>query len=233
FSNIVLADEINRASPKTQSALLEAMQERRVTVFGQGFDLPSPFFVMATQNPIELEGTYPLPEAQIDRFLLKLTLETTAEPVLREIIATRHRGEPPELGQVMSAYELSEMFALVDRVHLPSAVAAYISRLVSATHRDHPLAPDAAKQFVKYGASPRAAIAIAETARAEALLAGKPNVGFEEVKRVAAPAMAHRLVLDYTAKIEGVDGPRIVADIVQTIPELERDLPEELKHDAQ
>jgi len=231
FANLVLADEINRASPKTQSALLEAMQERRVTVFGETYDLPRPFFVLATQNPIELEGTYPLPEAQVDRFLFKVYLDTTAEPVLRQIISTRHRGEPPQLGQVMSAEGLQRLFTLVDRVRLPAALTAYISRLVAATHRDHPLAPEATKQFVKYGASPRAAIAIAETARAEAIVAGKPNVGFEEVKSVAVPAMAHRLVLDYTAKLEGVDGRQVVRGLLDSVPELERDLPEGLSHE--
>ena len=230
FANLVLADEINRASPKTQSALLEAMQERRVTVFGHSYELPYPFFVLATQNPIELEGTYPLPEAQVDRFMLKLYLDATQEDVLERIIGTRHRGEPPQLGQVLDEEGLRRVFALVDRVHLPAAVGAYISRLVAATHREHALAPDAAKQFVKYGASPRAAIAIAETARAEALLRGKPNVGFEEVGRVAAPAMAHRLVLDYTAKLEGVDGRRVVADLLASVPELAKDIPDGLRH---
>ena len=229
FANLILADEINRASPKTQSALLEAMQERRVTVFGRTHDLPLPFFVLATQNPIELEGTYPLPEAQVDRFTFKVTIGTTPEPVLNRIIMTRHRGEPPAISQVMAAEDLERLFALVDRVHLPPAVAAYISRVVAATHRDHPLAPEQTKQFVKHGASPRAAIAIAETARARALLNAKPNVGFEEVKSVAVPAMAHRLVLDYTAKLEGIDARRIVQGILDGVPELERDLPEGLQ----
>ena len=232
FANLVLADEINRASPKTQAALLEAMQERRVTVFGTTHDLPYPFFVLATQNPIELEGTYPLPEAQVDRFLLKLYFDTTDEPVLREIIATRHRGEPPALSQVLDAEGLNRLFAMVDRVDLPAAVGAYIARLVAATHRGHPLAPEATEQFVKYGASPRAAIAIAETARAMAIIAGKPNVGFEEVRAVAVPAMAHRLVLDYTAKLEGIDGRAVVAQLLEHVPELEKDLPEGLHHVA-
>ena len=230
FANLVLADEINRASPKTQSALLEAMQERRVTVFGNTHELPHPFFVLATQNPIELEGTYPLPEAQVDRFTFKVYLGTTREPVLRQIITTRHRGQPPALDQVMPAEGLQRLFDVVDRVDLPAAVAGYISRIVAATHKDHPLAPDQTKQFVKYGASPRAAIAIAETARAEALLNSKPNVGFEEVKQVAVPAMAHRLVLDYTAKLEGIDARQVVESILSSVPELEKDLPEGL-HD--
>ncbi len=229
FANLILADEINRASPKTQSALLEAMQERKVTVFGNSYKLPEPFFVLATQNPIELEGTYPLPEAQVDRFTFKVYLDTTSESVMQEIITTRHRGEPPQGEQVVDHDGLQKLFQMVDRVYLPPAVANYICRLVSATHRDNPLAPEATKQFVKYGASPRAAIAIAETARAQALLNGKPNVGFEDVKVVAPTAMAHRLVLDYTAKLEGVDGRQVVAGVLESVPELEKDIPQELR----
>ena len=232
FANLILADEINRASPKTQSALLEAMQERKVTVFGNSYKLPEPFFVLATQNPIELEGTYPLPEAQIDRFTFKVYLDTTSESVMQQIITTRHHGDPPQGEQLLDHNGLQELFHMVDRVYLPPAVANYISRLVSTTHRDHPLAPEETKQFVKYGASPRAAIAIAETARAQALLNGKPNVGFEEVKAVATTAMAHRLVLDYTAKLEGVDGRRVVAGILESVAELAKDIPAELSNEA-
>src|SRR5689334_16400995 len=156
FTNLLLADEINRASPKTQAALLEAMQERRVTTFGETRPLPVPFFVLATQNPIELEGTYPLPEAQLDRFMFHVQISGVERSVLEEILVTRVHGEPPQLGSVMTAESLTEMFSLVDAVHLPRAVANYIARLVAASHPANAESPDTIKRFVKYGASPRA-----------------------------------------------------------------------------
>ena len=134
FTNLLLADEINRASPKTQAALLEAMQERRVTTFGETRTLPDPFFVLATQNPIELEGTYPLPEAQLDRFLFKIEVPSVAEGTLARILLERRRGAPPPLQPVLSAEDLAALFAAVDRVFLPEAVAGYVARLVSSTH---------------------------------------------------------------------------------------------------
>src|SRR5262245_59190822 len=135
FTNLLLADEINRASPKTQAALLEAMQERRVTTFGETRPLPSPFFVLATQNPIELEGTYPLPEAQLDRFMFKVDVAGVESAVLEEILVTRVHGEPPPLEPVLTAADLADLFSLVDAVHMPRAVANYIARLVAASHR--------------------------------------------------------------------------------------------------
>src|SRR3954464_14423985 len=149
FASIVLADEINRSSPKTQSALLEAMQERSVTVLGQTRSLPDPFFVLATQNPIELEGTYPLPEAQLDRFMFKVEIAGVDRAVLEEILATRVRGEPPALEPVLSAAELSDLFVLADAVHLPRGVASYIARLVAASHPSAADAPEAVRTFVK------------------------------------------------------------------------------------
>src|SRR5690606_3525679 len=138
FAHCVLADEINRASPKTQSALLEAMQEHRVTVLGVSHPLPEPFFVLATQNPIELEGTYPLPEAQLDRFLLKVEVPSVGEDVLARILRERRRGTPPAVERALSETELHELFARVDAVFLPDAVARYAARLVAATHRERP-----------------------------------------------------------------------------------------------
>jgi len=229
FTNLLLADEINRASPKTQSALLEAMQERRVTTFGETRPLPAPFFVLATQNPIELEGTYPLPEAQLDRFMFKVDIAGVERSVLEEILLTRVHGEPPPLTPVLSASELNELFGLVDAVHLPRGVANYIARLVAASHPGSSDAPESVKTFVKYGASPRAAISIGVASRSLALLGGKPNVGFDEVRRVAAPAMAHRLVLDYAARLEGWDGRRVVAALLEAVPEVERGLPRTLE----
>jgi MoxR-like ATPase len=222
FANVVLADEINRASPKTQSALLEAMQERRVTVLGTTHPLPDPFFVLATQNPIELEGTYPLPEAQLDRFLFKVHVRPVGAATLTRLLTTRQRGEPPELKPVANRAGLMELFALVDRVHLPEPVAGFIGRLVAASDPRGPLAPEAVKRFVRWGASPRAAISIAGAGRALALLKGKPNVGFDEVVAVAPDALNHRLVLAHEAALEGLSGVEIAAKIIASVPELER-----------
>ena len=147
FTNLLLADEINRASPKTQSALLEAMQEQRVTTFGETRPLPSPFFVLATQNPIELEGTYPLPEAQLDRFMFKVDIAGVDQAVLEEILTTRVHGQAPPLEPVLTARELADLFEIVDQVHLPRSVANYIARLVASTHPSSPDAPDAVKAF--------------------------------------------------------------------------------------
>jgi MoxR-like ATPase len=229
FTNLLLADEINRASPKTQAALLEAMQERRVTTFGETRPLPMPFFVLATQNPIELEGTYPLPEAQLDRFMFKVEIAGVDRAVLEEILITRVHGEPPTLEPVLAASDLDDLFSLVDAVHMPRAVAGYIARLVVASHPASAGAPEAVRTFVKYGSSPRAAISIGAASRALALMRGKPNVGFDEVRRVAAPAMAHRLVLDYAGRLEGWDGRRVVAALLEAIPEVERGLPSTLE----
>jgi len=228
FANLMLADEINRATPKTQAALLEAMQERWVTVLGESHPLPSPFFVLATQNPIELEGTYPLPEAQIDRFTFKVLVDGVDSETLAEIITTRQHGQTPELDVVCSAEELSELFEMVDRVHLPRAVAGYIARLVGATHPADPGSPEPVQQFVRYGASPRAAIALASTSRAAALLAGKPNVGFDEVRTVAASVLGHRLILDYSARLEGWTTGQVVDVLIESVPEMANELPEDL-----
>jgi MoxR-like ATPase len=229
FTNLLLADEINRASPKTQAALLEAMQERRVTTFGETRPLPLPFFVLATQNPIELEGTYPLPEAQLDRFMFKVDVAGVDRSVLEEILVTRVHGEPPTLDPVLTPDDLHGLFSLVDAVHMPRAVASYIARLVAASHPTSGDAPEAVRTFVKYGSSPRAAISIGAASRALALLRGKPNVGFDEVRRVAPPAMAHRLVLDYAGRLEGWDGRRVVAALLEAVPEVERGLPSTLQ----
>ena len=229
FANLVLADEINRASPKTQSALLEAMQERRVTVLGETHPLPFPFFVLATQNPIELEGTYPLPEAQLDRFTFKILVRGVSTDTLERIITSRQHGIPPVLQQTLSATDLTRLFELTDQIHLPTAVASYIARLVDATHPESTGAPSEIRKYVKYGASPRAAISMAATARAAALLAGKPNAGFEDVRRVAASVLGHRLILDYAARLDGWDPLRIVTRLLEAVPEVSREFPEDLK----
>jgi MoxR-like ATPase len=229
FANLLLADEINRASPKTQSALLEAMQERAVTLLGTTRPLPSPFFVLASQNPIELEGTYPLPEAQLDRFLFKLVVSTVEIDVLDRIISTRRHGEPPAPTWSMTGDELREVFAVVDRIYLPRPVSRYIARLVAATHARATEAPQSVRGYVAHGASPRAAIAIAEAARSRALLAGRPTVGFEDVKAVAAPVLNHRLILNYKARLDQVDTFAVIRDLLAGIEETGLNLPADMK----
>jgi MoxR-like ATPase len=222
FASIVLADEINRSSPKTQSALLEAMQERSVTVLGTTHPLPSPFFVLATQNPIELEGTYPLPEAQLDRFMFRVLVPPVGARTMASILTQRVRGQPPPLEAVLDHARLQALFELVDRVHLPVPVAEYIGRLVEATHPQAATASERVRRFVRYGASPRAALALAAASRAWALSKGKPNVGFDEVREMAAAVFNHRLVLSYEAALEKVSGEALVADLLAAVPEVAR-----------
>jgi MoxR-like ATPase len=225
FTQLLLADEINRASPKTQSALLEAMQERAVTLLGTTRPLPEPFFVLASQNPIELEGTYPLPEAQLDRFLFKLVVENVDAEVLDRIITTRRRGEPPPPTWTMTADQLQQVFGVMDRIFLPRPVARYISRLVAATHAGATEATEQVNTYVTYGASPRAAIALAEAGRAFALLAGRPTVGFEDVKAVAGPVLNHRLILNYKARLDQVDAFKVVQGLLGALDEAGLNLP--------
>ena len=230
FGNVVLADEINRASPKTQAALLEAMAERRVTVLGDSRPLPDPFYVLATQNPIELEGTYPLPEAQLDRFLFKLDVGGADRATVETIIRDRRRGRPPELSPVLDRDGLGRLFDVVDRVFLPKAVAAWIARLIEASHPGASSAPEPVKRYVKHGASPRAAIAIAESARGHALLQGRPNVGFDDVRAVAVAAVHHRLVLDYQARLDGITGAEVTGALLDAVSEVGDEFPEEARH---
>jgi len=225
FANILLADEINRASPKTQSALLESMQEGTVTVIGQVFHLPKPFFVLATQNPIDLEGTYSLPEAQLDRFMMKLHVGRTGPDVLAAILRDRQRGRPPELEPVVDGPGLQELMALAGEVYLADPVAQYIARMVDATHPDSPLAPETVKRHVKFGASPRAAIALSLAGRALALIEGRVTVGFDTVRSLAFDVLNHRVLLDYTARIEGITVERVIADVLDSVRELGRTMP--------
>ncbi len=229
FTNLLLADEINRASPKTQSALLEAMQERAVTLLGTTRPLPEPFFVLASQNPIELEGTYPLPEAQLDRFLFKLVVSTVEVDVLDRIISTRRHGAPPPPTWTMHGDELRQLFTIVDRIYLPRPVSRYVARLVAATHAGAAEAPPTVRSYVAHGASPRAAIAIAEAARACALLAGRPTVGFEDVKAVAAPVLNHRLILNYKARLDQVDTFAVIRELLAALEETGLNLPADMK----
>ena len=221
FANVVLADEINRTPPKTQSALLEAMQEHRVTVSGKTYVLEEPFFVFATQYPIELEGTYPLPEAQLDRFMFNIVIDYLPEEeeidVVRKTTAIQDVSFTPALTPVLGGAALAGLFALVDAVYLPEAVASYVARLVAASHPDAPSCPEHARRLIRYGGSPRAAIAMAEAGRAAALLAGRPNVDFADIERVARPALAHRLVLDHAARLEGLTARDVVALLLEAV----------------
>jgi MoxR-like ATPase len=214
FTNIVLADEINRASPKTQSALLEAMQERRVTVLGKTHDLPKPFFVLATQNPIELEGTYPLPEAQLDRFLFKLEVTRNDVATLQRIVSHRELGTDPQVDPVMSEETLGTLLELVRRIYLPDVVANYIARIVDASHPGQ----SAASRGIRYGASPRAALALASGAKARALMQERTNASFEDVKAIAPAVLRHRIVLDYNARVEGHTTNDIVRALLEEVP---------------
>jgi MoxR-like ATPase len=214
FGQLVLADEINRASPKTQSALLEAMQEHRVTSLGERHALPEPFFVMATQNPIELEGTYPLPEAQLDRFLFKLNITAGGPEVLQRIVEERRLGEEAHGTPVLQAGALLEIMRLIRRIHLPTVVSNYIARLVHASHKEQ----SKAAESIKYGASPRAAIGLAAAGRARALMLGRENVSYEDIKAVTVPVLQHRLVLEYHAKLEGFTGSTVAAALLEEVP---------------
>ncbi len=214
FTNIMLADEINRASPKTQSALLEAMQERKVTVLGTTHDLPQPFFVLATQNPIELEGTYPLPEAQLDRFLFKLEVTRNSVETLEKIVNSRELGTEPYVESIMDAGTLEGLLRLVRKIYLPDVVANYIARLVDATH---PGQSESAAN-IKYGASPRAALSLASAAKARALIHERPHASFDDVCYVAPAVLRHRILLDYNARVEGITTNDVIEKLIKEVP---------------
>ncbi len=213
FTQVLLADEINRATPKTQSALLEAMQEGAVTTGGARRALPSPFVLLATQNPIEMEGTYPLPEAQLDRFLFLTRLRSPAVPEIVEVLRRTTGAEEPVPLAVLDAAAVLEARALVRTVELPPPVAEAAARLVRATHPDDPSAPEAVRRFVRYGASPRAAQALVLAARVAALDDGRAHVAFDDLRRYAAPALRHRLLLNFEGEAEGLDRDALVGDL--------------------
>ena len=219
FSQIVLADEINRATPKTQSALLEAMQERQVTAGGEVRLLEPPFFVMATQNPIEQEGTYPLPEAQLDRFFFKLTVEYSGREEMHEIINRTTAGIDAKVMPVLDGAKIIAHQALARRVAVARHVQDYAVRCVLATHPKSPYTvPDAAK-YLRYGASPRAAQAIILASKVRALLDGRFSVSFKDIKEVVAPAMRHRVILNFEAEAEGTTADQILERVIDQTPE--------------
>ncbi len=219
FASLVLADEVNRATPKTQSALLEAMQERAVTVAGETRPLPRPFLVMATQNPIEMEGTYPLPEAQLDRFLLKVLVPFPPAADLVSVVERTTGDRHVEVESVADEVTLSAMVDLTRQVPAASHVVQHAVDLVVATHPDQAEAPAAVRQYVRFGASPRGAQALVLAAKATALLDGRPNASTLDVRSVAAAALRHRLVLGYEAAADGVAADEVVDEILKAVPD--------------
>jgi MoxR-like ATPase len=218
FANLVLADEVNRATPKTQSALLEAMQEHRVTVSNTTYDLPSPFFVLATQNPIEMEGTYPLPEAQIDRFLFKLNVAFPSADELSEILSRTTRQVEPRADAVAGGETILAMGELARGIAIASHVNDYAVRLLMATHPENESAPEMVRHFVRYGASPRGAQAIILGSKIAALLDGRYNVSFEDLEALAPPALRHRLILNFEGEAEGITTDEVIAEVVKATP---------------
>src|SRR6266511_787976 len=219
FANLVLADEINRATPKTQSALLEAMQEHTVTVANNIHAVPEPFFVLATQNPIEMEGTYPLPEAELDRFFFKLHVSYPSRAQLAEIVRRTTGTLADPVRRVADGPTILEMQSLVREVPVANHVADYAVRLVLATHPDTDGAPDQTRRFVRYGASPRAAQAIVLAAKIYALFSGRFNVAFEDVRRVAPPALRHRLILNFEAEAKAISTDAVIQAVLKAVPE--------------
>src|SRR2546429_4486826 len=215
FAHILLADEINRATPKTQSALLEGMQESAVTVGGATRPLPAPFFVLATQNPIEMEGTYPLPEAQLDRFLFKLRVRYPQIEELNSIIDRTTQSRTATVNRVLGGPDVLSFRELIREVPIASHVRDFASAIVMATHPQWEKAPDAARRFVRYGASPRGAQALVLGAKVRALAEGRYNVSVEDIKTLAAPALRHPVILNFEGEAEGVDTDTLIGQIVE------------------
>lgn len=217
FSNIILADEINRATPKTQSALLEAMQEHTVSVMGNTYKLQEPFFVLATQNPIEQDGTYPLPEAQMDRFMLKIIVKTPSLDELEKIIDMTQITMEETAQTACSAQELLEMRALANQVPVAKEVMRYALTLCSATHPNGDCATETSKKYIVLGASPRAGQAIITTAKVKALMNGRYNVSFNDINELAYPVLRHRIKLNFQAIADRVDPDYIITQIISDL----------------
>ncbi|MEA2682015.1 MAG: MoxR-like ATPase [Chloroflexota bacterium] len=216
FANLVLADEVNRATPKTQSALLEAMQEHQVTVGTQTRPLPEPFFVLATQNPIELEGTYPLPEAQLDRFLFKILVPSPSEAELVEIARRTTGTFEPAPTPIGGAEEVAAMITLGRQVPIADHVLDYAARVVTATHPSTG-ATERVRRYVRFGASPRGMQSMILAAKVRALMDGRYNVAFDDLQAVARPALRHRVLLNYEAEAAGVDADTVIGDILEAL----------------
>ncbi len=225
FANLVLADEINRATPKTQSAMLEAMQEHSVTVAKQTYQLQEPFFVLATQNPLEMEGTYPLPEAQLDRFMFKVNVLFPSSAELAQILERTTGDREAQAQKVISADQILAMRELARQVPAASQIGDYISRLIVASHPDHPAAPELVRRYVRYGSSPRGGQAIMLGAKVTALLDGRFNVAFEDVRAIVPSALRHRLLLNFEGLADEIPPDQILAEVLMNVPELEKALP--------
>jgi MoxR-like ATPase len=217
FAHLVLADEINRATPKTQSALLEAMQERSITVGNSTYELEEPFVVLATQNPIEMEGTYPLPEAQVDRFFFKVMLSYPLLEELEEILIRNTAGAPYSPGPALSREEVLETREMVASFPVPEQLYRYASRLVHATHPDSKLAPPLVQEYVEYGASPRGGISLIAGAKAHAFLAGEVNVRLEDIHAVFYPSLIHRIIQSFKGEAAGVTSEEVLAEVLKRV----------------
>ncbi len=217
FANVVLADEVNRATPKTQSALLEAMQERQVSLGGVTHPLPRPFFVMATQNPLEMEGTYPLPEAQLDRFLFKLWVPFPSEADLATILDRTTGSSTAHAEAVATAAEIVAMQRLARSVPIAPHVTAYAVSVLSATHPDGPRAPQLVREYVRYGGSPRGAQALVLAGKINALLEGRLNVATDDIRAVALPALRHRVIRNFEGEAEGITSDAIVRAVLDAV----------------
>jgi MoxR-like ATPase len=218
FTNILLADEINRAGPKTQSALLQAMQEREVSLFGRHYPLTVPFLVFATQNPIELAGTYPLPEAQLDRFLFKVLITPPGAEELMQIAERTTGGAPPPLEPILHENEIAAFRALVREIPVARPVLEAATRGIMRTRPQNPESPELVRRYVRYGVSPRGLQAVLLAAKVRACLEGRFNVSLEDVRHFWLPALRHRVILDVSAGLDGVSADRILEDIVLDLP---------------
>jgi MoxR-like ATPase len=221
FTNILLADEINRTPPKTQAALLQAMQEREVTVGQQTYPLPDPFFVIATQNPIEQEGTYPLPEAQLDRFMFDIRVGYPSLDEEEKILGTTTKGESPELRKVLSGRAILNLQKLVYNVAVSEFVIKYVARLVRATRPSDPSSPQFIKEMVDWGAGPRAGQYLILGGKAIAAMDGRFSVSLDDIRKVAPPVLRHRVSANFQAQAEGMSTDQLVARVVESIPEPE------------
>jgi MoxR-like ATPase len=217
FANLVLADEINRATPKTQSSLLEAMQEHQVTVARNRYPLDPPFFVLATQNPLEMEGTYPLPEAQLDRFLFKVMVPFPSEEDLISIMDRTTGSETVTAQKVATAVEIVEMQRLARAVPIAPHITAYAVSILAATHPDQPRAPGLVKEYVRYGGSPRGAQALVTAGKIFALLDGRFNVAVDDIRAVALPSLRHRIILNFEGEAEGITTEAVVRTILDSV----------------
>jgi len=217
FANLILADEINRATPKTQSAMLEAMQEHSVTVSKTTHKLPSPFFVLATQNPLEMEGTYPLPEAQLDRFLFKINVPFPSLDDLKEIADRTTTSQFPEAQKVTNGKFITEMQDLARSVPIATHVTEFAARILTASHPNNPSAPSGIQKYVHVGASPRGMQAMILAGKINALLDGRFNVAYDDIRNAAKPALRHRIILNFEAQAEGIDPDEIITSLLESV----------------